>query len=192
MNEPNKNKHVDTENRVAITRGKGKMGKEHQLYDDRWKLHFWWWVCYRLEKAMAPHSSVLVWRIPGTGEPPGLLSMGSYRVGHNWSDLAAVAAAAACYRLGLSRWCYWLPANTRDVRDPGSVPGLGRSPAGATHSSILTWRIPWTEEPGGMQFIGPQRVKHDWSDFARMHAIGYIEIEIKCAHETVIHQCYLN
>ena len=35
------------------------------------------------EKAMAPHSSVLAWRIPGTGEPGGLLSMGSHRVGHN-------------------------------------------------------------------------------------------------------------
>ena len=42
-----------------------------------------------LEKAMAPHSSTLAWRIPGTGEPGGLLSMGSHRVGHDWSDLAA-------------------------------------------------------------------------------------------------------
>ena len=40
------------------------------------------------EKAMAPHSSVLAWRIPGTGEPGGLPSMGSHRVGHDWSDLA--------------------------------------------------------------------------------------------------------
>ena len=40
---------------------------------------------------MATYSSVLAWRIPGTGEPGGLLSMGSYRVGHDWSDLAAVA-----------------------------------------------------------------------------------------------------
>ena len=39
------------------------------------------------------HSSVLAWRIPGTGEPGGLPSLGSHRVGHNWSDLAAVAAA---------------------------------------------------------------------------------------------------
>ena len=38
---------------------------------------------------MATHSSVLAWRIPGMGEPGGLLSMGSHRVGHNWSDLAA-------------------------------------------------------------------------------------------------------
>ena len=42
---------------------------------------------------MATHSSVLAWRIPGTEEPGGLPSMGSHRVGHDWSDLAAAAAA---------------------------------------------------------------------------------------------------
>ena len=47
---------------------------------------------YALEKEMATHSSVLAWRIPGIGEPGGLPSMGSHRVGHNWSDLAAAAA----------------------------------------------------------------------------------------------------
>ena len=45
-----------------------------------------------LEKAMATHSSVLAWRIPGMGEPGGLPSLGSHRVGHDWSDLAAAAA----------------------------------------------------------------------------------------------------
>ena len=49
-----------------------------------------------VEKEMATHSSVLAWRIPGTGEPGGLPSMGSHRVGHDWSDLAAAAAAAVC------------------------------------------------------------------------------------------------
>ena len=44
-----------------------------------------------LEKEMATHSSVLAWRIPGTGEPGGLPSMGSHRVRHDWSDLAAAA-----------------------------------------------------------------------------------------------------
>ena len=44
---------------------------------------------HALEKEMATHSSVLAWRIPGTGEPGGLPSMGSHRVGHDWSDLAA-------------------------------------------------------------------------------------------------------
>ena len=46
---------------------------------------------HALEKEMATHSSVLAWRIPGTGEPGGLLCMGSHRVRHDWSDLAAAA-----------------------------------------------------------------------------------------------------
>ena len=48
---------------------------------------------HALEKEMATHSSVLAWRIPVTGEPGGLPSMGSHRVGYNWSDLAAAATA---------------------------------------------------------------------------------------------------
>ena len=39
----------------------------------------------------------------------------------------------------------------------------------ATHSSILAWRIPWTEEPGVLQFIGLHRVRYDCSDLARIH-----------------------
>ena len=39
----------------------------------------------------------------------------------------------------------------------------------ATHSSILAWRMPWTEEPGGLQSMGSQRVRHNQSDFAYMH-----------------------
>ena len=57
------------------------------LSDFTFTFHF-----HALEKEMATHSCVLAWRIPGTGEPGGLLSMGSHRVGHNWSDLAAAAA----------------------------------------------------------------------------------------------------
>ena len=48
---------------------------------------------HALEKEMATHSSVLAWRISGTGEPSGLLSVGSHRVGHDLSNLAAAAAA---------------------------------------------------------------------------------------------------
>ena len=47
---------------------------------------------HALEKEMATHSNVLAWRIPGTAEPGGLLSMGLHRVGHDRSDLAAAAA----------------------------------------------------------------------------------------------------
>jgi len=56
---------------------------------------------HALEKEMATHSRVLTWRIPGMGEPGGLPPMGSHRVRHDWSDLAAAAAAvdfrANCY-----------------------------------------------------------------------------------------------
>ena len=56
-----------------------------------------------------------------------------------------------------------LPANAEDVRDMGSIPGLGRplEEGMATHSSILAWRIPWTEEPEGLQSMGSQRVRHN-------------------------------
>ena len=57
-----------------------------RLSDFTFTFHF-----HALDKAMATHSSVLAWRIPGTGEPGRLLSMGSHRVRHNWSDLAAAA-----------------------------------------------------------------------------------------------------
>ena len=56
-----------------------------------------------------------------------------------------------------------LPASTGDVRDVGSIPGR-EDPLEqemATHSSILAWRIPRTEEPGGLQSMGLQRVEHD-------------------------------
>ena len=49
--------------------------------------------------------------------------------------------------------------------DLGSIPGLGRSHGGGHGSPLqyLAWRIPWTEEPGGLQSIGLQRVRHDWA-----------------------------
>ena len=59
-----------------------------QLSDFTFSFHF-----HALEKEMATHSSVPAWRIPGTGEPGGLPSMGLHRVGHDQSDLAAAAAA---------------------------------------------------------------------------------------------------
>ena len=55
-----------------------------------------------------------------------------------------------------------LLAMAGDVRDTGFIPGSGRSLEEdmATHSSILAWRIPWTEEPGGLWSMGSQRVRH--------------------------------
>ena len=53
-----------------------------------------------------------------------------------------------------------LPASQEtQVRSPGQKDSLEKGMA--THSSILTWRIPWIEEPGGLQSVGSQRVRHD-------------------------------
>ena len=50
------------------------------------------------------------------------------------------------------------PAHAGDM---GLIPGSGRSPGGGNDSGILTWEIPRTEEPGGLQSMGLQRVRHD-------------------------------
>ena len=62
-----------------------------QLSDFTFTFYF-----HALEKEMATHSSVLAWRIPGTGEPGGLSSMGSHRVGHDRSNLTAAARSIPC------------------------------------------------------------------------------------------------
>jgi len=64
-------------------------------------------------------------------------------------------------------------ANARVVRDESLIPGLGDhlEKGMATHSSILGWRIPWTEEPGCLQPRVSQRIRYDWSDLACMHTL---------------------
>ena len=99
---------------------------------------------------MATHSNTLAWRIPGTEEPSGLPSMGSYRVGHNWSDLAAAAAGSkGCSQVSpelthshqhpspcaFPRWLMVknLPANAGDA---GLIPGSGRSSGGGNGNPL--------------------------------------------------------
>ena len=85
---------------------------------------------------MATHSSVLAWRIPGTGKPGGLPSMGLHRVGHDWSDLAVhilstlVAQMVKHPPAMQETWAQSL--GLEDPLDKGI----------ATHSSILAWKIP--------------------------------------------------
>ena len=71
----------------------GVAKSQTRLSDFTFTFHF-----HALEKEMAAHSSVLAWRIPGTGEPGGLPSMGLHRVRHDWSDLAAAAAASMIFQ----------------------------------------------------------------------------------------------
>ena len=99
-----------------------------RLSDFTFTFHF-----HALEKEMATHSGV-AWRTPGKGEPGGLPSMGSHRVGHDWSDLAAAAAAEVKN----------LPANAGDARDRGLIPESGKSPGGGNGNPL---KYSWLENP---------------------------------------------
>ena len=93
------------------------------LSDFTFTFHF-----HALEKEMATHSSVPAWRIPGTEEPGGLPSMGSHRVGHDWSDLAAAAAAAfltKSKRLLIS----WLQSPSAVILEPPKIKSVTFSPS---------------------------------------------------------------
>ena len=85
-----------------------------------------------LEKGMANHFSILAWRIPGTREPGGLTSMGLHRVGHDWSDLAAVAAAAAA-DVFLELSCFF--------DDPVDVGNLISGSSAFSKSSLNIWKF---------------------------------------------------
>ena len=98
------------------------------------------YLTFHPENAMAPHSSTLAWKIPRTEEPGGLQSMGSLRVGHDWAT-----------SLSLLNFTFHFHELEKEM---------------ATHSSVLAWRIPGTEEPGGLPSMGSHRVGHDWSDLA--------------------------
>ena len=93
---------------------------------------------HALEKETATHSSVLAWRIPGMGEPGGLPSMGSHRVGHDWSDLSAVAAAETTdFILGLNNY-----SKTQRVQGGTNIYLLKVKCLSLNH--VLLFAIPWT------------------------------------------------
>ena len=98
-----------------------------------------------LEKGTATRSSILASRIPWNMQPRG--SRVTTETLSLWASQVALVVKNP-------------PANAGDVRNLGLIPGLGGSLEEeiATHSSILAWRVPWTEEPGGLQSLGSQRV----------------------------------
>ena len=99
---------------------------------------------HALEKEMATHSSVLAWRIPGMGEPGGLPSMGSHRVGHDWSDLATAAAGQIwdiydCWKLSpLGRFWHSPSINSLRFSEPGNFSG-SISANGWSFRTLPTW-----------------------------------------------------
>ena len=78
------------------------------LSDFTFTFHF-----HALEEEMATHSSFLAWRIPGTAGPGGLPSMGSHRVGHDWSNLAAAAALLWGIGMNISPYYRWGDKGTK-------------------------------------------------------------------------------
>ena len=118
-----------------------------RLSDFTFTFHF-----HALEEEMATHSSVLAWRIPGTAGPSGLPSMGSHRVRHDWSNLAAAAAAATLPEHYLLPY----PAHT--------YTSLPRCCSYSVVRSFVLSEPPWT--PGNLlRFCSPWSVenRHQWS-----------------------------
>ena len=74
-----------------------------------------------MEKEMATHSSILAWRIPGTEEPGGLLSIGSHRVGHDLSNLACMHALEKEMATHSSVLAWRIPG----TGEPGGLPSMG-------------------------------------------------------------------
>ena len=103
------------------------------------------------EKEMATHSSVLTWRIPGTGEPGGLPSMGSHRVGHDWSDLAAAAAT----------WGekVWQIQRLKEISEPGCRMKWNEV---KSLSHVRLFATPWTVAYQAPPFTGFSRQEY-WS-----------------------------
>ena len=93
-----------------------------------------------LEKAMAPNSSTLAWKIPWTEEPGRLQSMG---------------VTEGRTQLSNFTFTFHFHALEKEM---------------TTYSSVLAWRIPGMGEPGGLQSMGSHRVRHDWSDLAAVAA----------------------
>ena len=114
---------------------KNHKGAQTWLYiETTWASSIIWMLRFPLtdpmEKEMATHSSIFTWRIPGTGEPGGLPSMGSHRVGHAWSNLAAAAATQ------ILTW------------DVVQALGMWRVPHG-----ILMCRPSWESQPQSFEFF---------------------------------------
>ena len=91
---------------------------------------------------MATHSSVLAWRIPGTGEPGGLPSLGSHRVGHDWSDLAA-AVYGMCHILnGCKKWKWkFVTQSCLILCNPIDCSLPGSSVHGILQATVLEWVV---------------------------------------------------
>ena len=101
-----------------------------RLSDFLFTFHF-----HSLEKEMVTHSSVLAWRIPGTAEPRGLPSMGSHRIGHDWSDLSAAVCKAVVVQS---------PSHAQLFATPGTV--AHQAPLPFAVSQLAKIHVHWVSD----------------------------------------------
>ena len=124
------------------------------------------WITTNCGKLLRRHWTGLLFPfprdLPNLGIEP--VSLHGRRVLYHQRHLASSILDISMLKYGFPRWLNGKDSacNAEATGHEGSLSGLGRSPWGehGTHSSILAWEIPWTEEPGGLQSIGPQRVGH--------------------------------
>ena len=127
-----------------------------------------------LEKEMTTHSSILAWRIPWREELDGLQFMGLQRVGHNWLNIFILNIMCEILNFITVNFKVWMIQLGRQESKEIFNSMLYMEKEMATHSSVLAWRIPWTEKPGRLQSMGSHRVEHDWSDLAAAAAACFI------------------
>ena len=163
----------------------------------------WVWSLGRedlLEKGMATYSSILAWRIPWTEEPARLQSIGSHRVGQDWSDLACKQILKVCYAYAIGEGS-GTPLQYSCLENPmdggawwAAVHGVAESRTWlsnftftfhfhalekemATHFSVFPGESQRQGEPGGLPSMWSHRVGQDWSDLA---AVWYYAIDWLC------------
>ena len=146
------------------------------------------------EKAMAPHSSTLAWKIPWMEEPGRLQSMALIRIRHDWAASLSLFTFMHWRRKWQSTPVF-LPGESQGW---GSLLGCclwGRTESDtterlhfhfhfhalekemATYSGVLAWRIPGMGEPGGLPSMGSHRVGHNWSDLAAYYTNNFLTFQ---------------
>ena len=135
-----------------------------------------------LEEGMGTHSSIPAWRIRCTEDPGELQSMGLQRVRHNWVTKHTVPQTPGFPGSSVRRTRPLMQeTQERHVRPLIWEEALEKETG--THSSLLAWAIPWTEEPGGLQPMESQRVWHNLATKQQQQKI----INIYCCFYELVH-----
>ena len=156
-------------------------------------------ACYS-KKAMAPHPSILAWKIPWTEEPGRLQSMGSLRVGHDWATWLSLFTFTHWRRkwqptpvflpgeshgrrslVGWSPWGHEESNIAERLHFHFSLPCIGEGNGNPLQCSCLEY-----PRDGGLPSMGSHRVGHDWSHLAAAVAACYLLPSVSLSHECTV------